>query len=181
LSHTNADTDLVLRAIRGDTQAFGELYQRYLRQIYQYIYYRVGDQAEAEDMTETVFLKVWEALPNFRVGKASFSTWLYRVAHNLLVDRYRTQKTTLSLDSQPAQKIRDRAPSPEDEVIRQEEHERISAAIARLAPDYQQVLVLRFIEKLPHSEVARILDRSEPAVRVLQYRALRALADELGE
>ena len=171
--------DLLARAIEGDAEAFGDLYQRYLKRIYRYIYYRVGDQAEAEDLTEMVFLKVWEALPRFKPGQVSFKAWLYRIAHNLLVDRYRTRKTIVPLDAQPD--LRDRAPLPEDEVLRQEEREWISDAIAKLRPEYQQILALRFIEKMSHSEAAEILERSVPAVRVLQYRALKALANELGD
>ena len=167
----------MVRAVEGDAEAFGDLYQRYLKLIYKYIYYRVGEQDEAEDLTETVFLKVWETLPRFRVEQASFKTWLYRIAHNLLVDRHRTRKTMVSLDSQPT--LRDPTLLPENEVIREEEHEWISAAIAKLPPDYQQILVLRFIERLSHSEAAEIMERSVPAVRVLQYRALKAMADEL--
>ncbi|MCH8878194.1 MAG: sigma-70 family RNA polymerase sigma factor [Chloroflexi bacterium] len=87
----NAETDsqLAARAIDGDAEAFGDLYERYQNAIYRYIYYRVGEQGEAEDLTETVFLKAWETMPRFRVDQASFKTWLYRVAHNLLVDHRR--------------------------------------------------------------------------------------------
>ena len=84
--HTAIENDLLARAIKGDAEAFGNLYERHMMSIYRYIHYRIGEVQEAEDLTETVFVKVWQAMPNFKMGKASFRTWLYRVAHNLLVD-----------------------------------------------------------------------------------------------
>ena len=87
--NVETDSQLAARAIDGDAEAFGDLYERYQNAIYRYIYYRVGEQGEAEDLTETVFLKAWETMPRFRVDQASFKTWLYRVAHNLLVDHRR--------------------------------------------------------------------------------------------
>lgn len=171
-----SDTELVERSIEGDTEAFGDLYQRYLSRIYRYIYYRVGEEREAEDLTETVFLKVWEAMPRFRVGEVSFKTWIYRVAHNLLVDHYRTRKEpplTMDLD------LEDPKPLPEEEVMRQEKQEWISAAIAQLNPDYQQILALRFINGLSHAEASEVVGRSVAAVRVMQHRALKALAKQL--
>lgn len=170
------DSQLAARAIDGDAEAFGDLYERYQNAIYRYIYYRVGEQRQAEDLTETVFLKVWETMPRFRVDQASFKTWLYRVAHNLLVDHYRTRKELLSTTDL---ELEAPGPHPEEQVIRHERQEMIAAAIARLPPDYQQILTLRFINSLSHSEAAEILGRSVAAVRVLQHRALKALAKHL--
>lgn len=175
----HADEVLIRRAVAGDKQAFGELYERHLDEVYRYIFYRTADPREAEDLTETVFLKVWEALPRFRPEETSFRTWLYRVAHNLVVDHYRTRKTATQLEEGSA--LPDPSPSPEQQIMAREREQQIARWIAKLPPDYQQVLTLRFVQDLSHAETAQILGRSEAAVRVLQYRALRALRKVIAE
>lgn len=170
-------TDLIARARRGDANAFGDLYEQYLSAIYRYVYYRVGDVAEAEDLTEIVFLKAWEALDKFEVRDVPFSAWLYRIAHNVVVDRHRTHKAALPLDS--VLPLPDESDGPEDQFDMLEKIETLAQALSQLSPDYQQVLTLRFISGLSHAETGRVLNRSEEAVRVLQYRALNALRQVL--
>lgn len=88
-----ANDELLIHAcLEGDGRAFGTLYQRHMLSIYRYLLARIGDVQDAEDLTENVFLKVWQALPRYQAGKASFRTWLYRIAHNTLVDHYRTRR-----------------------------------------------------------------------------------------
>ena len=168
-----SDDELIIRARRGDTAAFGDLYERYLNTIYRYVLYRVSDVAEAEDLTETTFLKAWQALADYRVRDVPFNAWLYRIAHNVIVDQHRTRKDTLSLDQHI--EIRDEAASPEDRLGWHESVESLTLALQQLPPAYQQVLALRFISGLSHAETGRVLGRSEEAVRVLQHRALSAL------
>ncbi len=168
-----SDNELIVRASRGDTAAFGDLYERYLNTIYRYVLYRVSDVAEAEDLTETTFLKAWQALADYRVRDVPFQAWLYRIAHNVIVDQHRTRKETLSLDQHL--EIRDESASPEDRLGWHENVESLTLALQQLPPAYQQVLALRFISGLSHAETGRVLGRSEEAVRVIQYRALSAL------
>ena len=168
-----SEEQLIQRAQRGDAEAFGELYQQHLAAIYRYVFYRVGHVAEAEDLTETVFLKAWEALDHYRQRDVPFSAWLYRIAHNAIIDRYRRDHETLALDEQtdlPAE-----ADDPEDYLAEAETTEVLIKALAQLSADHQQVLVLRFINGLNHADTSRVLGRSEEAVRVLQHRALKAL------
>lgn len=167
---------LLERAVEGDKQAFGALYEIYMDEIYRYFFYRLGHVQDAEDMTERTFLKVWESLDRFETGRASFRTWLYRVAHNLLVDHYRTDKPTDPLPDEPV-----KAPEagPEGQVESTQFGAELHAALGQLKPDYQQILTLRFVSDLSHSEAAQVLDRSEGAVRVLQHRALKALREVL--
>lgn len=176
-SDTTDDTTLVRRAIEGDTEAFGDLYERYLNQIFRYIYYRIRDQGLAEDFTETVFLRVWESLSRFDISKISFKGWLFRVAHNLLVDYYRTRKKQQSLHEYI--ELPDPHQSPEDQVITSEREALVLSALKSLKQEYQDVLTLRFINNLSHAETAMALDRNVGAVRVLQYRALQALEKQL--
>jgi RNA polymerase sigma-70 factor (ECF subfamily) len=165
------DDHLIARAINGDRDAFGDLYERHLSAIYRYVYYRVGEAREAEDVTEMIFLKAWEALERYRPTGAPFRVWLYRIAHNVVVDRYRTRKTADALDEQHP----DRALHPEAHVERDEGRQALLGALARLDPAHQQVLTLRFMCELSHAETALTMGRSEGAVRVLQHRALAAL------
>jgi RNA polymerase sigma-70 factor (ECF subfamily) len=173
------ENELIVRAKYGDTVAFGDLYEQHLNAVYRYVLYRIGDVAEAEDLTEVVFLKAWEALGGYELRAAPFSAWLYRIAHNVLVDRHRTRKPDVSLESQWP--LRDEADGPEDVLDARESREAVLHALGELAPDYQQVLALRFISGLSHSEAARVLNRSVDAVRVLQHRALNALRRRLDE
>lgn len=164
---------LVRRALEGDAEAFGDLYERYLPQVFRYVYCRIRDVREAEDLTETVFLRVWESLSRFQIGRISFCSWLFRVARNLLIDRYRTWKDVQPLADESIQF--DASTSPEERMIAQQRRERIFSAMACLKQDYQDVLTLRFLSGLNHGEVAAILGKSEAAVRVLQHRALQTL------
>lgn len=180
-SGVDDESVLVSRAVEGDAQAFGRLYERHMDAIYRYIYFRVAEAAQAEDMTEEVFVKAWEALPNYRPGKHPFTSWLYRIAHNLVVDYYRRKPgvevaTELDPDAQP-----DPAPALEDKLVEKQNLSALAEAIQQLSDEEQQVVILRFVEGLPHRQVAAIVGKSVAACRVIQHRALAALADLLGK
>jgi len=179
LTHQPSEEHLIARAVQGDADAFGDLYERYLARIYRYAFYRVNDVAEAEDLTEVVFLKAWEALGNYRLQDVPFGAWLYRIAHNVIIDRHRTYKATLPLEDQLI--LRDAASGPEDQLDWRETLESVAHALSQLSPLQQQVLTLRFISGLSHAETALVLDKSEEAVRVLQHRALYALRELLAK
>jgi RNA polymerase sigma-70 factor (ECF subfamily) len=166
------ESRLVTCAVKGDAKAFGDLYERHVSAIYRYIAYRVGDPQDARDMAEEVFLKAWSGLPGYRPGKVPFLGWLYRIAHNVVIDHYRSRPEAEPLDDDD---LVDDRPDPERQVVQQQEVERLAQVIARLLPDYQQVVVLRYIEGLSTDEVAAILNRSNGAVRVLLHRALKQM------
>jgi RNA polymerase sigma-70 factor (ECF subfamily) len=175
-----SENHLVECAIAGDAEAFGELYSIHLDAIFRYIYYRVGEVEEAEDLTEQVFLNVWKALPGYRRRGVPFTSWLYRIAHNAVVDYHRRRKpreqaATPTNPGSAVIEIRDDQMSTLSLVIQSEEAETLARAIAKLPDDQQQVIILRFIEGLNHIEIARIMERSEGACRMLQHRALAAL------
>lgn len=164
-------TDLVRRAVRGDAQAFGALYDRYLERVYRYVYYRVGSVEEAEDLTEEIFLKAWEAIGRYREQGVPFSAWLMRLAHNHVVDYFRTCRPTVQL----AEAVPARTPDPEHVAEQRLATEAVLRAMRSLTSEQQQVLILRFIEELDHSEIAAIMGKNEGAVRALQFRGLSAL------
>jgi RNA polymerase sigma-70 factor (ECF subfamily) len=167
---------LVEHAVAGNADAFGRLYECYLDAIYRYVYFRTGDNHDAEDLTEQVFLKAWEALPGYKQCGKPFSSWLYRIAHNIVVDYHRRQTTApLMLE----EGYSDQEPTALDRVIKAEEMAALAQAIAQLPEDQQQMIVLRFVEGLDHTTVARIMDKTEGACRVLQHRTLAALSDLL--
>lgn len=171
---TNDDeNDLVVRSYHGDKEAFGKLYEKYLVDIYRYIYYRLANEFDAEDLTETVFLHAWEALPRVDLEKLRFKPWIYKIAHNKVIDEYRTAHPTVSLEDQILQS--DRQADPEDHYEINEFNGSLTKAISHLDPLMQDVIIYRFILGLSHEETAEIMNRSIVNIRVLQFRALSKL------
>jgi RNA polymerase sigma-70 factor (ECF subfamily) len=166
---------LVERAISGDADAFGEIYTLHLDAIYRYVYFRVGDTNDAEDLTEQVFLKAWEALPGYNQRGNPFTSWLYRIAHNMVVDHHRRQKPMIPMPLLEKGNWECKQATALEQVIEVEEAAALAAAVAQLPEEQQQVIILRFVEGLNHTEVARIIEKSEGACRVIQHRALAAL------
>ena len=158
----------------GDQDAFEALYLHYLERIFRYIYFRIGDEAQSEDMTEEVFVRAWEALPKYRIGESRFACWLYTIAHNLIVDEYR-RYNPVPISSEDLAHLPDSKDLPESVVGKKQEFEILANSIMDLDDLYQQVLILRFVEGLSHREIAAIIGTSQVASRVIQHRALKAL------
>ena len=172
------EKQLAERAAKGDPEAFANLYNRYVGRIYKYVYYGSGRSEDAEDLTARVFLKAWEAIDHYRWEGYPFSTWLYRIAHNQVIDYYRTRHETFSLELAYARA------GDDDPVEALEQHltvDRVHAALAHLTEEQRRVIVLRFLLGYSSQEVADILDKNSGAIRALQVRALRALQPWLGD
>lgn len=167
------EEELIARAQNGDKQAIGKLYEAYARPIFQYLTYRVETDAIAEDMLGEVFLKMLRGIKSYRYTGAPLGAWLFRVAANQVADHYR-QRAKLR-ESELTDQLGSDSMSPLDEIIHNEERQRIRTALQTLPEDYQNVLVLRFMQDVSHATVAEVMERSESAVRVLQHRALKAL------
>jgi RNA polymerase sigma-70 factor (ECF subfamily) len=173
----NDDTELVLRAIQKDQEAFGELYDRHAVRVYRHIYYMVGNAAEAEDLTAQTFLRAWEAVERYQVRGAPFVSWLLRIAHNLGVSHLRSKRESSQLhDGIVDDKLRR---DPEWSYQQTAEEEMVREAIMRLREEQRQVIILRFIEDLDYREVAEIIGKSVAAIRVIQHRALNALRKQM--
>ena len=174
-----SERDLILRAAGGDKQAFGALYEQYLDPIYRFIYYRVSDEQEAEDMAEEVFIRAWNNLPdiNRRSEIQNFRSWLYRIARNLVVDRYRKKDLEVELGERIIPE--DPLQQPDSLVQQSQQSNTLREAIRSLEEPYREVLVHRFVNDLSHSETARLMGLQENHVRVLQYRALKKLRSVL--
>ena len=173
-----AIADLVHRAGQRDQAAFAELYDLFLAAVYRYVYYRVGNRPDAEDLSEQVFLQAWAAIDRFRWQGKPFLAWLYALAHNLVIDWRRRARSTLSLDDDE-NSLDPQHPSGEREVMQSLDAAMLSAAIGRLTPEQQQVITLKFIEGFDTAQVAQLMDKREGTIRALQLRALQSLRREL--
>jgi RNA polymerase sigma-70 factor (ECF subfamily) len=171
--------DLVRRSQGGDAQAFATLYDAYVERIYRYIFFRVADDKLAEDITSLVFLKAWEKLDTYRPGTSTFIAWLYRIAHNAVIDEYRTRKMTVRLDDTQPTEIH-HEDSVDDQIDLQFEAGQLRQALRELTEEQQQVLVLKFINGLSTQQIAEQLGKQPGAIRALQMRALQSLARVLG-
>ena len=167
------EDELVQRASNGDADAFSDLYERFTDRIYRYIYFRVTDGETAEDLTSKVFLKAWEHLPTFRRSNSPFIAWLYTIAHNTLVDFYRTSRQTARLEEVAALPARE--PSPAEQTDQRLEAQLLRRALLELSPTQRNVLTMRLIEGMATDEIAQRLQKTEGAVRAVQMRALQAL------
>lgn len=173
------EIDVIRRAQTGNQDAYGELYQSHLGAIYQYINRRVSESGDAEDLTQTVFLKAWQALRDYQPSATPFRAWLYRIAHNTVVDHYRGQKRVRSQGDpllwDELMLADDAESSPDALFLDREKQEKVQRAIAMLRPSYREIIVRRFVQEQDYAETAAELGHQVNNLRVLQHRALDAL------
>jgi RNA polymerase sigma-70 factor, ECF subfamily len=174
----NTERTLAERVSKRDSKAFAQLYYRYVDRIYKYIYYKSGRTDEAEDLTAQVFLKAWEAVTRYRWEGYPFSTWLYRIAHNQVIDYYRTHRENMPLDMV---RTKESEIDPFEAALRTFTSIKMRAALRHLTRDQQRVITLRFMEGYSTKEVASIMRKNAESVRALQHRALRALEPWMSE
>jgi RNA polymerase sigma-70 factor, ECF subfamily len=162
-----------------DPFVLGQIYDEYFGRIYAYIYHRTGDARVAEDLAADVFVRMLESVKAEKGWQSSLTGWLYRIAHNLIVDHYRRQSKRAgpSLDEHLAADVESTLSHIETLLNQQQ----LRAAIQLLTEEQQQVVVLKFVEDLSNAEVAEILGKTEGAIKALQHRALVALRRVLGE
>lgn len=171
------EANLIRFSQRGDRDAFASLYEAHLDKIYRYIYFRVDDRELAEDITSLVFLKVWEHLGTFKSGNVPFLGWLYRIAHNTVIDYYRTRKPVVSLEDVDLLKLSHSDRLDEKIDMLSLSHQLVDA-LKQLTSPQREVLVLRFIVGLTTLEIAATLKKGRGAIRALQMRGLRRLAQD---
>ncbi|TET38686.1 MAG: sigma-70 family RNA polymerase sigma factor [Dehalococcoidia bacterium] len=170
---------LIEQAAKGDAQSFARLYDLNVDRVYRHIFYRVSDIGVAEDLTQEVFLKGWQALHRYKRTGSPFVAWLLTIAHNLVIDHYRARKRETSLEASILPS--DSATTPQQIAEVRWEQRELERAIMQLRPEQQLVIVLRFIDGFEYSEIAALLRKSEGAVRVIQHRALKELRRILGK
>jgi RNA polymerase sigma-70 factor (ECF subfamily) len=177
------DRELIARAAKGDREAFGAIYERYVFKVFRHVYYLTSDPHTAEDLTGQTFLNALEAIHRYEVRGAPFLAWLLRIAYNLTVNhkKVRNNGTTPLPDTV---EIPGTLSSPEETCEAKADGERVWEGVRTLRGDQRQVIVMRFVDGLSYPDIARVLGKSIGAVRVIQYRALsalrRRLEDDLG-
>ena len=169
---------LVERA-KTDKEAFGELYERYVDRIYNYVYYRTGNHQEAEDLTARVFFRALKHIPRYEDRGYPFSAWLYRIAHNLVANWYRdnSRRQLISIDNLSYWRVDE--DGPEAAATLMDDREALLAVVRRLPADRQELLILKFVEQLTNAEIGAIMGRSEGAIKSLYFRTLVALRKEM--
>lgn len=193
-AHADRVTALVALAQAGDADAFGQIYELYVDTVYRYVYLRVGSQQQAEDLTAETFVRALRRIDSYRWQGKDIAAWFVTIARNLVTDLRRSSRYRLEVSTdeilgaeQAAGASRTGVPgatgtrTPEEEVLGRSRDRRLLEAVRTLRPDQQECLVLRFFQELSVSETAEALGRSEGAVKQLQLRAVRQLADVLGE
>jgi RNA polymerase sigma-70 factor (ECF subfamily) len=172
------EASLVQRAQKQDNQAFAQLYEAYFDKIYRYVSFRVRNDMEAEDMTQQVFMKVLNSISSYKSQGVPFSAWVYRIAHNLVVDFMRQQNKKATVDIEGLQLV---SPAEDTQSIieKQADVAAVKEASRKLTASQQEVLSLRFAGELSISECAKIMGKSEGAIKALQHSAVQALRKAL--
>ncbi|MFC1958583.1 RNA polymerase sigma factor [Chloroflexota bacterium] len=173
-TNTSSYIDLLVeRAIDGDANAFGRLYDMHIDRVYRHVYYRVGNVADAEDLTQQVFIKAWQAIHRYKKTASPFLAWLIKISHNLVIDFYRSNKSETYIDFDVVATKPDMGPEHLAEAHFNQQQ--IRQAILKLHGDQQQVILMRFIEDFSYAEIAASLGKSEGAIRVILHRGIARL------
>jgi len=172
---------LVTLAQQGDAEAFGQVYDRYVGQIYRYLYYRVGTHALAEDLTSETFLRALKRIDSFTYTGKDIGAWFTTIARNLVTDHVKSSRFRLEVSTADMLDADHGDDGIESQVLDRLQNAALLDAVRRLRPDQQECIVLRFLQGLSVAETAEVMGRSSGAVKQLQLRAVRALADLLPE
>lgn len=163
----------VKKAVAGDKKAFGKLYELFLDRIYRFIFYLVRDEFLAEDITQNTFLKAWNNLSNFSVGRGTFQSYLFTIARNLVIDNQRKKKE-ISLEAGFGAGI-ETGENLEEKVIKKDEINSVHEALEVLEPEDRQLVILRFFEDMHFDEISQIVGKEPGALRVKIHRILELL------
>ena len=163
---------LVESASGGNFEAFGKLYHLYAEKIYRYVFYMVNNKMTAEDITADVFVKALDKIKSCKGKEATFSAWLYRIAHNLVVDHFRRANKNLHVEIEVVKNLDDPKQQKAGSDLEQQE---LFEMVSELPKNQQRFVILKFIEGLNNHEVGDIMGKSQVAIRLLQLRAMTAL------
>lgn len=169
--------ELMRRAKAGDETAIAAIYELYFTPVYRYLRLRVANREDCEDLVQMVFLKAYQAFPNFQEREGSPLAYFFTIARNLAIDHWRKQRGHLHSDIESFELIDGSEAS--DQALAGEGKRLVYQALAKLKKDQREVLILRFINELSNREIAGIMEKTEEAVRQIQSRALRALRKEM--
>lgn len=168
---------LIDRLKKGDSDAFAEVYDKHVDNIYRYIFFKVSDQHTAEDLTSNTFLKCWEYIRDEQRQIDNIRAFLYRIARNIVIDYYRTRKETTELSA--IQGLDDqKLPLPDEVISISQDTTILLKSLNKLPDDYNDIITLRYIEEYSVREIADILGKTENNVRVTLHRAIQALKNQ---
>lgn len=167
---------LVLKAQSGDVDAFGAIYDIFLTDIYRFLFYKVTHKELAEDLTEDTFLKIWENIGKYTKTKFPFSAWLYRIAHNTLVDYLRKEKIAIE---ELVEEIHDERMDTAEFAKEHFNQQMLQRALSTLPDSQREVIILKYVNDLSNSEIAIVIDKTETATRILLSRALAKLKETM--
>lgn len=171
---------MVEAAQAGDTAAFGRLYDRYVDTVFRYVLFRVGDRALAEDVTSETFLRAFRRIGSLNYQGRDVGAWFVTIARNIVLDHVKSSRFRLEVATADPDDGRDDAQAgPEHQVISRLTHTELLRCVAQLGDDQRECIVLRFLQGLSVAETAAIMDRNEGAIKALQHRAVRRLAQLL--
>lgn len=173
------EQNLIREAKSGKKEAFGQLYDHYSAPIYRFVALKVNGKEEAEDLTHETFLSAWQNLKTYKHQGFPFSSWLYQIARNKVIDHYRTRKQHTSFENLD-EDILKVVGVVESNLEISLAMDKVKQAIAQLGQEQQDVVIMKFVEDLPNEEIAKVMDKSEGAIRLLQHRAIQNLKDLIG-
>lgn len=172
------DEVALINAARTDPEAFGQLYERYVERIYNYIYFRVGGAGDAEDLTARVFFKALRSIGGYRHMGLPFSAWLYRIAHNLVANyhRDRSRMQEISIENLVVEDT-SKSSAPEHLMETRQEKDFLLALINDLSPQKKELIILKYVQKLSNEEIGQIFGKTEGAIKSLYHRTLVELKE----
>jgi RNA polymerase sigma-70 factor (ECF subfamily) len=173
------EKEVLARALQGDREAFGALYEQYVERIFNYVYYRTGNVHDAEDLTARVFYRAMYHIQNYVDRGVPFSAWLYRIAHNLIANWHRDHSRHQEIPLEDAPTLHFKGEPPEVALMHDQDHDELLKLIRHLPAERQHLLILKFVEHMSNTEIGEIMNRSEGAVKSLYHRTLLSLRDEL--
>ena len=179
-TNTFDETQLIQQA-KENPEVFGKLYELHVEKIYGYVYYRVGNRHDAEDLTAKVFYRALNHMPRYKDKGKPFAAWLYRIAHNLIANWHRDHNRRQVVALENLNLSGDQREMPHHAAERNNEWEILLGAIQKLPQERQKLLTLKFIERMSNAEIGRIMGRSEGAIKSLYHRTLVSLKALLGE
>jgi RNA polymerase sigma-70 factor (ECF subfamily) len=169
-----SDAALAIRA-RVDRAAFGELYERYVRRIHSYHYYRCSNQADAEDLTARTFIRALAHIHRYTDRGVPFSAWLFRIAHNLVANWHRDNSRRPVSRLEGLIQFAGRSDDPVEQVEATEAVDEIRSLVKKLPPDRQQLIVMKFASRMTNAQVAAVMGRTEGAIKALLHRTITSL------
>jgi RNA polymerase sigma-70 factor (ECF subfamily) len=175
------DEDQLIENAKTDPDAFGQLYEVYVDRVYNYIYYRVGNHHDAEDLTAKVFFRALNHIPRYKNSGAPFAAWLYRIAHNLVANWHRDHSRRQMVALENLNLSGKKQETPHHAAEETDQRELLLEAIQKLPTERQQLLTLKFAERMSNAEIGRIMGRSEGAIKSLYHRTLVSLKKLLAE